>query len=289
VLAESGSDRIVLKQALGKLRVEQEWLSERTRIWREAEAIRLLAPYFPPGAVPPIAFEDRDNCIYAMEAAPPGARPWKTCLLEGELDLATAETVGDLLARMIRASRESPAWETSFGDQTVFDQLRLDPYYRSTALVHPDLAGFFDSLIDDCSTRRYSLVHGDWSPKNFLVEGISVMAIDFEVIHYGNPAFDTGFLLNHLLLKSYFLPAHAGGFAQLAARFWETLRAGLQNEPNCLEFDTIRQLGGLLLARIDGKSPAEYIRDPDLKQRIRDAARRLIQRPPCTLREVFGL
>jgi hypothetical protein len=42
-----------------------------------------------------------------------------------------------------------------------------------------------------------------------------------------------------------------------------------------------------MLARVDGKSPAEYIRDEDLKQRIRAFARDLILRPPRSVTEVF--
>jgi 5-methylthioribose kinase len=230
--------------------------------------------------------EDRGNCLFIMTAAPAEAATWKTQLLAGETCADTASTIGEMLAAMWRASSGRPDLLAAFGDQSVFDQLRLDPYYRSTAARHPDLGALYDALIQECRERRVALVHGDWSPKNFLVSGSSVMAIDFEVIHYGNPAFDTAFLLNHLALKSFYRPQWRRGFARAAAAFWSACSSGLP-ESSWLEASTIRHLGGLMLARIDGKSPAEYICEEPLKQRVREFARRLMLDPPQTIAEVF--
>lgn len=287
LLIESGEGCFVLKQALGKLRVEQDWFSDRTRVFRESGAMRMLRPHLPGGAVPEVLFEDRENCLFAMTAAPAGSANWKAQLLEGTIESRTAEQVARVLGLMFRASWRNPEWETGFGDQTVFDQLRLDPYYRSTALRHPDLRPAAEQLLEASGQRRFCLVHGDWSPKNFLVSDGGVMAIDFEVIHFGDPAFDSAFLLNHLLLKSFYRPEWAGRYRDLARAFWETLRCTMP-PAEWFEGATLEHLGWLLLARIDGKSPAEYIRDPDLKQRIRERAREMIRARPSSLREVFA-
>jgi 5-methylthioribose kinase len=289
LLVESGDRRFVLKQALGKLRVQDDWFSDRERIFRESAAMRWLAPHLAAGEVPEILFEDRENCLFAMSAAPVGVPTWKSLLMRGELDLGIAERIARMLATIVSKSWCDAESERVFGDQTVFDQLRLDPYYRTTALRHPDLKPHFDRLIRESRARRVSLVHGDWSPKNFLVNGGQVMAIDFEVIHFGDPAFDSAFLLNHLLLKSFYRPPWKGGFAQLAMRFWETYRAGLPSDCDWIELATVAHLGCLLLARIDGKSPAEYITGPELRERIRGFARDLILTPPARVADVFEL
>ena len=283
LLAERGRQRLVLKQSLAKLRVEQEWLSERTRIHREADALRALASRL---EVPEVVAEDRANCLFAMTAAPVGARTWKALLMAGEIEGDAAARIGGMLASLARAGWRDEAWRERFGDQTVFDQLRLDPYYRSTARRHPDLAGAFARLLEGAA-RPLSLVHGDWSPKNFLVAGNSITAIDFEVIHFGDPAFDTGFLLNHLALKCFHLPQWRGRLAEAAARFWQTYRAGLPEPASWLEAATLAHLGGLMLARIDGKSPAEYITAPEERARVRDFARDLMREPPAAVEEVF--
>ncbi len=284
IFAETDRGNLVLKQSLGKLRVEQDWFSDRERIHRECQAMRRLAPVLPPGGVPEIIFEDRENCIFAMTAAPDSARPWKSILMAGrEADPRTLARVAALLADMIVATAGKRDFQHEFGDLRVFDQLRLDPYYRSTAARHPDLRGFFDELIHETIERRYSLVHGDWSPKNLLVSPSQVMAIDFEVIHYGDPAFDVAFLINHLLLKSLFREAPD---YQIAARDFFAMVEQRVREP-WLEAATIRHLGALMLARVDGKSPAEYIHKTALEPHVRGIARRIVLHPARTIAETI--
>ena len=288
LLVEAGERRFVLKQALGKLRVQDDWFSDRGRVFRESAALRWLAPRLPAGSVPELLFEDRENGIFAMGAAPPEAQTWKTLLMRGECDVRIAESIARMLAAIVSASWRDAESQRVFGDQTVFDQLRLDPYYRTTASRHPDLRPRFERLMRESSERRVSLVHGDWSPKNFLVSSAAVMAIDFEVIHFGDPAFDSAFLLNHLLLKSFYRPEWSTGFAELAGRFWEAYRGGLPPDCDWMEPATLAHLGCLLLARIDGKSPAEYITDEELRARVREFARSLIVSSPASIADVFA-
>ncbi len=289
LLVETPESRSILKQALGKLRVKDDWFSDRDRIFRESAAMRWLAPHLPAGCLPEILFEDRENFLFAMTAAPATAATWKSLLLEGEFDLSVAARIARILAAMVSASWRNPEAERLFGDQTVFDQLRLDPYYRTTALRHPDLRPHFERLMRESAARRVSLVHGDWSPKNFLVSDDAVMAIDFEVTHFGDPAFDSAFLLNHLLLKSFYRPQWSAELARLALRFWEIYRAAIPSDCDWIESATLAHLGCLLLARIDGKSPAEYITEPVLCDRIRGFARHLILFPPAQIAAVFEI
>ncbi|MGI8988894.1 MAG: phosphotransferase family protein [Bryobacteraceae bacterium] len=288
LLVSAGTSRMILKQSLERLRVKEEWLADRGRIRRESAALRLLAPRFPAGSIPEVIFEDPENCLFAMTAAPPEADTWKSLLFSGTQQPETARRAGNLLATMVSSTWKDPACESEFGDQTVFRQLRIDPYYRTTAVRHPDLRRQFDRLIEESAQRRVSLVHGDWSPKNLLVAGDRVTVIDFEVIHFGDPSFDAAFLLNHLLLKSLYLPERQTAFARLASCFWESFAAGLPPQTEWMERATIAHLGCLLLARVDGKSPAEYLGTDELKRRVRLIARELIVNPPGTIQEAFA-
>lgn len=287
ILAETTSGRMVLKQALAKLKVKEEWLSDPRRTVRECTAIRLIAPHLPPGSVPEILFEDQENCIYAMSAATAEASDWKTSLLSGEIRPKVAAAIARILGAMIRATWVSAEWDERFGDQTVFGQLRLDPYYRFTAARHPDLSSRFERLTSMCAERRCSLVHGDYSPKNFLVSGDSAMAIDFEVVHFGDPSFDAAFMLNHLRLKMFYHPEWERQYADAAIVFWNELRSSLPPATEWFEPSTIAHLGGLMLARIDGKSPAEYIATDPLRNRVRQYARELMLYPPTAMEEIF--
>jgi 5-methylthioribose kinase len=283
LLVEHPSCNFVLKQALPQLRVEQEWFCDIRRIFVEADALRAVAPMLPEGTVPRVLFEDRDNFLFAMTAADAGSATWKSHLLASECDERVAEAVGRTLGTIVRRSWHSEQMATQFADIGYFHDLRLDPYYTRLSMLYPELRPWMERLIESCRTRRVSLVHGDWSPKNILVKDGRAMAIDFEVMHFGDPSFDAAFLLNHLLLKTF----HGiEGAHSLAGVFWRTLVAEMPPAP-WFEEAVIAQLGGLLLARIDGKSPAEYIRDPELKDRIRTFARTLIVTPPMTVAEVW--
>jgi 5-methylthioribose kinase len=288
LLVETSDRRFVLKQALAKLRVQDDWFSDRERVFREAAAMRWAAPHLPAGSVPEVLFEDRENGLFAMTAAPRDAQNWKSLLLEGRADDGVASAAGGVLATIAAASWRDRESERVFGDQTVFDQLRLDPYYRTTASRHPELRAQFEELMRESALRRVSLVHGDWSPKNFLVSPGGVMVIDFEVTHFGDPAFDSAFLLNHLLLKSFYRPQWSGEFARLAGRFWAAYCAGLPAGSEWIEQATLRHLGCLMLARVDGKSPAEYLTDAGLRERVRDFARKLILAPPPSVAQAFA-
>jgi 5-methylthioribose kinase len=287
VLAEAPGFRAVVKQSLGKLRVEKEWLSDRERIFREAAAMGWLAPRVRGGRVPSILAEDPEEFAIAMEAAPAGAEMWKTLLLAGHANPVQARAAGTLLGSLIAASWNNPEAERLFGDQTVFHQLRIDPYYRFTASHHPAHADYFDRLISESQARRVSLVHGDWSPKNLLVSGPEMWAIDWEVVHFGDPSFDTGFLLNHLLLKSIARPELKKTLAELAAEFLETLAAELPPDAQWVASAAWDHLPALLLARVDGKSPAEYL-NAEGRTRAREIALSLMSQPTHKLKEVFA-
>ncbi len=285
VLVESHGRRCVFKQSLEKLRVEQEWLCSRDRIFRECAALRAVRPVLPPGAVPLILLENHEHFTYAMEAAPADAQPWKSLLLAGEVRLDWAERAGHLLGTCIRESVKHPEWQAQFADLTVFGDLRVDPYYRTTASRHPELSRPFSDLIHECVNRSFSLVHGDFSPKNLLISPAGMMIIDWEVAHWGDPSFDAAFLTTHLLLKAFHRADSWQLFQQAAATFWQALLS--TGPPGWLEPAAMRHLGCLLLARIDGKSPAEYIRAEPQRQTVRAAAIALIHRPAAHAAEAF--
>jgi len=276
--------RWVIKQSLEKLRVKDDWRSERSRIYGEALSLRRLRPVLGPAALPEVIHTDFKRYLFIMTAAPVGSLAWKDSLLARRADSQVARNAALLLAKMINASREDESLTSEFWDRTVFDQLRIDPYYRTTAARHPELRREFDDLIGTSLEIRTSLVHGDYSPKNMLVRGDDIFLIDFEVVHWGDPSFDAAFLMNHLFLKAFHQPSASRQFITLVYDFWKTLRAALGPATTAgFELMTLRHLGGLMLARIDGKSPVEYIQDEATKERVRKAASRLMVEGPRTL------
>ncbi len=290
VLAESAEQRLVLKQALPQLRVRDEWLAERNRIFRERDGLLAAAELLPDGWVPRVLWSDDARFLFAMEAFSADAESWKDELLRGKLDDAKAEQAGRALGLTVRKTWLDLELESRFGDQTAFDQLRTDPYYRTIARRHPDIAGAVAEWIAQVEPLRLALTHGDWSPKNMVCTGGRLIFIDYECVHFGDPSYDAAFALNHLLLKGSFLPERVDGFHRLARVFLEATLAELPAEATArFEPAAMRHLSFLMLARIDGKSPVEYLRDEAVRNRVRRRAKRLIAERPERLADVLSL
>ncbi len=290
LMLEWPDHRWVIKQSLEKLRVQDDWRSERGRIYREAESIQALRPVLGETALPEVIHIDREHFLFVMTAAPAGSVSWKESLLAGQVDLAVAQQAGTLLAKMINASRAGTDLQKKFEDRTVFDQLRIDPYYRTTAKRHPDVRAALVQLMANSWNVQTALVHGDYSPKNMLVRDGNIFLIDFEVIHWGDPAFDAAFLMNHLFLKALHQPEFAAQYFAAVREFWKALGAELQGGTSRgFEALILRHLGALMLARIDGKSPVEYIREEETKERVRTVAKQILREQPQRLEQAVQI
>lgn len=280
-----GDLRVVVKQALPRLRVADEWLATRERAITEGAALR-LAERLTPANVPRVLDVDSNACALTITEAPDDWRPWKDQLLAGEADPTVARRLGELLGTWHGATSHDPELAKAFDGQEAFDQLRVDPYYRTVSRRRPELARAVEVFVQRMSDTQVCMVHGDYSPKNVLV-GEGIWVLDFEVAHYGDPAFDVAFMLNHLLLKSLHVPEASDGIERCARDFWDAYRSAAPQE---LLPDTpyvLGHVGCLMVARVDGKSPAEYLRGAE-RETARAIGSELLLRPPDTLDEALG-
>ncbi|MEO8653747.1 MAG: phosphotransferase [Ramlibacter sp.] len=276
---------LCVKRALPQLRVASEWFAPVSRNRYEWEWL-LLAAQIAPQAVPRPLAHDPELGLFAMAFLPGDRYPlWKTQLLAGHVNGATAAQVGQLLATLHNATAARPELAAAFDSGDNFRALRLDPYLVATGKRHPDLTSALAALVERTAQARIALVHGDVSPKNILVGPDGPVLLDAECAWYGDPAFDIAFCLNHLLLKSVLMPEHAldllSSFDALAASYFEAVRF----EPRArLEARAASLLPALALARIDGKSPVEYLVGRDaLQSLVRELSRPLIRRPCATM------
>jgi len=262
---------VCVKRALARLRVAQVWEApiERNRyehLWMET-ARRAV-----PGSAPQILASDPAAGLFAMECV--DSPLWKDELQEGRADPAFAAQVGASLGRIHAATAGREDIARTFATDDIFYAIRLEPYLVATAEKHHDLRGHLLSLADRTANTRIALAHGDVSPKNILVGPRGPVFLDAECAWYGDPAFDLAFCLNHLLLKCVWVPRAKERFLEcfdaLARSYFE--RFSSEN----LEERTARLLPALLLARVDGKSPVEYLSE-EQRSLVRKQARSLLQ------------
>jgi aminoglycoside phosphotransferase (APT) family kinase protein len=276
-----------IKQALPKLKVAAEWRAPVARNHSEAEWIRVAGEIVPDG-VPRLFGEDRAAGLFAMAWLAPESHPvWKAELRDGRIDPAFAAEVGRRIALVHAATAGRVDIAVRFATDDIFHPIRLEPYLLATADRHPDCAGALRRLAETTARTKLALVHGDVSPKNILAGPHGPVFLDAECAWYGDPAFDLAFCLNHLLLKCAWRPAWRARYLAAFRALATAYLAGVTWEPrDVLEARTARLLPGLFLARIDGKSPVEYLTAESDRDRVRTCARPLLLAPRVRLAEV---
>ena len=260
---------VCVKRALPRLRVAQRWEApiERNRyerMWLETAAAAA------PGAAPRVLASDDEAGLFAMEFM--RFPVWKGLLRDARADPAFAAAVGRTLATIHNATAADPELARRFATDSIFHAIRLEPYLLATGRAHPDLETRLRGLAERTAATKVCLVHGDVSPKNILVGAHGPVFLDAECAWYGDPAFDLAFCLNHLLLKCLWVPAARASFL---ACFDALARAYLEQAHfEGVEARAASLLPAFLLARVDGKSPVEYLNEED-KRFVRTMARRL--------------
>lgn len=285
LVCRGNGERWVLKQALSQLRVAEEWFSSPLRIHREALGMRWLAKLTPQDTVPRLLFEDHQHHLLAMEAVPDPCDNWKSLLLAGVVDLDLVRQFGELLGTLHgRSSHLRDELSELFADTQFFESLRLEPYYLYTGGRLSESADFYRRLIQETRFHRHSIVHGDYSPKNILVHQHRLILIDHEVIHFGDPGFDLGFSLTHLLSKCHHLPLHRQAFAKSALGFWRAYQStvGSADWLEDLQPRAVQHTLGCLLARARGRSPLEYLSETE-RERQANFVVQLMHSPPRTV------
>jgi len=281
-----GGGCFVIKQALPQLRVEHTWLSRPERSGIEARCAEVLGRLVP-GSVPAVLRVVPEVHAFVMECAPVGSETWKAELMDGAVDLGTARAAGQLLGRIHATTAGDPTLEAEFADTSFFTELRIEPYLHHAAARHPELATRLAALGQQLGEPGICLVHGDYSPKNILVTpGGRLLLLDHEVAHWGQPAFDVAFVVSHLCLKAVHF---RGSVRHLDAA--RVLLEAYRAESSVVDAATGTLCGGLLaalmLARVDGKSPVEYLSDGD-KELVRDLAGRILREPAATPEAVLA-
>ncbi|MFM0705067.1 phosphotransferase family protein [Paraburkholderia sediminicola] len=284
VHADTARGAVCIKRALAKLKVAADWSAPPERNAAEVAWMK-LASTLVPGCVPEIMGEDQTARAFAMAFLDPKAyRVWKDELLEGAAHTGTARSVGATLAAIHRATAGNDELARRFATDASFFALRLEPYFMATAAANPDCAAALIRLSDETANTRRALVHGDVSPKNILVGSAGPVFLDAECAWYGDPAFDVAFCLTHLLLKCVWRPEATPRYLACFDALNDAYFTGANWESAAdLEARAARLVPALMLARIDGKSPVEYLKTPEDRESVRRFAKPFVVDPPKTL------
>lgn len=280
--------QLCVKCAMAQLRVSAPWFAPLRRNRAEYQWIEFAASV-EPGAVPALYGISRELPGFAMQYFDPGqAVNYKARLLAGVADNGQAARIGHIIGAIQRASTQPGFDAAAFDNAQDFHALRLEPYLAYTAGQHPDVAKQLNMLVSRYDTARIALVHGDLSPKNVLITDNGPVLLDAECATFGDPAFDPAFFINHLLIKSLHMPAMQPRLLASAQEFLNAYLAQVSwEDPDALDGRIADTLPALMLARVDGKSPVEYL-DNNTRHQLRRMALMLLKKPPTDTTGVFS-
>jgi aminoglycoside phosphotransferase (APT) family kinase protein len=283
-LAQTARGPMCVKRALPKLKVSADWFAPVERNRAEVAWMNIAGSVVPQ-SVPRMLGEDVEAMAFAMEWLDPDRYPlWKTQLRDGAVDVRTARAVGEVLCSIHRATAGDAGVARDFAHDDAFYAIRLEPYLEASARAHPEHAEALRRLIAVTAATRRVLVHGDVSPKNILVGPNGPVLLDAECAWYGDPAFDLAFCLNHLLLKCLWRPASTKAFLACFDALAESYLSRVDWEAReAVESRTAHLLAGLMLGRVDGKSPVEYLTQAAERDRVRQFALRHLALPVSRL------
>lgn len=286
VRIDDGARQFVVKRALSKLKVRDDWFADVSRNSTEESYLRKVGQIVP-GSVPQIVFSNPSSGWFAMEFLGGEFRNWKELLMDGHAHTKHARQAGEILGQIHRETWDDPDAAREFATLENFRQLRLEPYLETTATRVPELASFLRAEKDRLAQTNLSLVHGDFSPKNILVSPQRMVLVDAEVGWFGDPVFDTAFLLNHFHLKALVHSATPDQILAMAPKFWASYTETLGSHADSkLEQRTVRLVLCLMLARIHGKSPVEYLTETTQRDFVSTFVKQHLPDPPSSLSQL---
>jgi len=279
----------ILKQACKQLRVKDLWLSDPARIEREFLFLSAFKSLTFNGQLTEPLWHDNQNHVLAMSLAPAPATAWKTDLLGQIADPVRATQAADLLAAIHNKGASLKKTFPGLLDKTIFQQLRIEPFYERLALQFPEHSARIHSLRNALLEENATLCHGDFSPKNLLLHSNGMTLVDHETAHFGDFTMDLGLFLAHLVLKCIYAKSNRSSYAELIRSF---INAYQNNAGKCdlnQQQSALGHLGIVLLTRVSGTSQVDYL-DETQKQEARMLAQALLKGdikdwesfPPCS-------
>ena len=283
---KAGAKDLVLKQALPQLKVAAVWKADQRRAIVEANGMKLLHS-ITPESVPELIDFDPEDFTLTMERLPRECTVWKSDLLSGVIKPSIGADLGKILATWHNFGADSKESRDAYMEDSLFDQLRVTPFYRAVAKVNPALDARIQELIAEISTQKITLVHGDFSPKNIMITGVDKpIVLDFEVMHTGNPVFDLGFVSAHLLCKYLRTedPAHKNPLRETALAFIDSYARTCSVE---VAKSLPHHVAVIALARVEGVSPVNYL-DEAGKARVQSVTKAALANPQITFEGLFA-
>ena len=279
-----------IKRALPKLLVKKDWYVKTNRIKYEYLWLKHCKKLLPKSIPKIYKFDEKSKYLILEYLNEKKFLNLKSEFLKGKINYKLINKIGKNLSIIHNNSTKKNIEKKFSPNFRNFYDLRLDAYFNEVKRVHPNLSSFVNNINKQYKENRTTLVHGDMSPKNILFYKNEIKFLDAETSNFGDPVFDVVFFTNHLLIKSIYLPNKKNQFLKAYKNFIDTYISNSNCEDKKFFFRRcLNMIPLMLIARVDGKSPVEYVTSVKMKNEIRKLSFKLLNKKDISFGNLLNI
>jgi len=279
-----------IKRSLKRLLVKKKWIANTNRIKFEYLWLKHCQNILKRNIPNTYEFNNKKKYIVMEYLKTSQYKTLKQLYFNKIININTIRSISKHLYKIHSNSSNYKTKKTFEGNYKNFYDLRLDPYFNEVGRVYPKYKGYIKKINENYIKHSNTLVHGDFSPKNILVGKNKIIYLDAECCNFGDPVFDLVFFTNHLLIKSIFFKDKSQEFIKLYISFYKEYLSNLSTKNFNSYIDRIIKMTPImLLSRVDGKSPVEYINKVKIKNIIRKKSFLLLDSKISSLNDIIKI
>ena len=285
---KTNKNNYCIKRSLKRLLVKKKWIANTNRIKFEYLWLKHCQNILKRNIPNTYEFNNKKKYIVMEYLKTSQYKTLKQLYFNKIININTIRSISKHLYKIHSNSSNYKTKKTFEGNYKNFYDLRLDPYFNEVGRVYPKYKGYIKKINENYIKHSNTLVHGDFSPKNILVGKNKIIYLDAECCNFGDPVFDLVFFTNHLLIKSIFFKDKSQEFIKLYISFYREYLSNLSTKHFNSYIDRIIKMTPImLLSRVDGKSPVEYINKVKIKNIIRKKSFLLLDSKISSLNDII--
>lgn len=267
-----------VKKALRKLKVRKNWYADPIRSYYEFLWLKKVKKIFPHSVPRVVEYNKKRNFLIIQYLDNNKYYNLKDELLKGRVNTPVIVSLSKKIS-YIHANLKSNYNKKIFQSHNFnFINLRVDPYINELKKKYPILKNKITETANFLIKNNHTVIHGDFTPKNILCSKNKQIILDAEVANYGDPAFDIVSLINHLIIKLIYVNKNKKEFVYALQKSFNIYFSNVTWEDKELIIKrSLSLIPLMILARIDGKSPVEYLKLSKDKNKLRRIALELIE------------
>jgi len=197
--------------------------------------------------------------------------------MAGKVDRDISAKVGQVLASIHNVSLNHPAAAEVLLGTDALEKVRIPASYQNISSL-PEIQMKADALAEELIRNKTCIVHCDYKPNNlFVCPNRELIVIDWEFAHYGDPAFDCGFLIGIYLHFAMVNPQNHESFLTALEDYWNAYAdLSVMKNVNELEARALRHAGVSILARLDGALKFPSSQNESTRNTLRPLGQKMI-------------